>query len=212
LAAFGDYAPELLAFFTERGGDYFRVSNKRGAVDFFRGMVMAAKAGHVKMLGLATVFFSYIASDFNVTASCFKPVPLVADVLDIDVEQVPPEEVTAHGAEEWKVTFHCALRSSEEVRFDVVWRVTYLSSLDKLVVQPDYQHLVLTQRGKPVTAKLDELRIPKPTAYDVPPPPPPRRRKHKRPEAAAGEDKELEEIDKELMRELGIGPEEVGVP
>ena len=28
----------------------------------------------------------------------------------------------------------------------------------------------------------------------------------------AGEDKELEEIDKELMRELGIDPEEVGVP
>ena len=211
MAAFGDYAPELLVFFTERGGDYFRLSNRRNAMEFFKGMVMAAKAGHVKMLGLAVAFFSFIASDFNVAASCFKPVPLVADVVDIDVEQVPPEEVTAHGAEEWKVTFHCALRSGEEVRFDVVWRVTYLSSLDKLVVQPDYQHLVLTQRGKPVAAKLEELRIPKPTAYDVPLPPPLRRRKPRKPEAA-GEDKELEEIDKELMRELGIGPEEVGVP
>ena len=193
-----DYVQELLTLFFDRGGDFIRHSDKKTAMKFFIGVVEAVKAGYRRLLGVAVTVFSLFASDFNTTAACFKPIPAIADVEDIDVVEVPRDEVTAHGAEEWVVTFRCALRGVEE-RFDVAWRVTYFPSLDKLLVQPDYRFLIAAQHGREVKVTPSEVGFPEPAFAREQQQPRRRRRPRELPER-----EELRKVEEDVARELGL--------
>jgi len=161
--AFTPNISKLMPLYINTGGNVLKMTDKKTHIEFLKQMVRNFRAGDVKQVGFAVYLLSMMASNYDPDAVSFSPVPAPAVVEDFDVIDVDPKTgvKTVNDADEYKVVFRCRY---DKFRFDVVWRLIYFPSLDRIVVQPDLETAIRTVYG-------DREKIPAkaPSQFPLPP-------------------------------------------
>ncbi|MEM3549253.1 MAG: hypothetical protein QXJ23_09650 [Thermofilum sp.] len=161
--AFTPNISNMMPLYINTGGNVLKMTDKRSHIEYLKQMARNFKAGDLKQLGFAVYLLSLMASNYNPDNVAFSPVPAPAIVEDFDVIDVDPKTgvKTVNDAEEYKVIFRCRY---DKYRFDIVWRLIYFPSLDRVVVEPDLETAIKIVYG-------DKEKIPSkaPSQFPLPP-------------------------------------------
>ena len=198
--AFTPNISKLMPLYINTGGNVLKMTDKKSHIEYLKQMARNFKAGDVKQVGFAVYLLSMMASNYDPEAVSFSPVPAPAIVEDFDVIDVDPKTgvKTVSDAEEFKVVFRCRY---DKFRFDVVWRLIYFPSLDRVVVEPDLETAIKTVYG-------DREKIPSKAPDQFPLPPVVVNRRKRQPLSL----KELENGETVEGEEMLIEEEEIEAP
>jgi hypothetical protein len=192
--AFTPNISKLTALYINTGGNVLRMTERKAHIEFLRQMARNLKAGDTRQVGFAVLLVSLMASNYDFDDVAFSPVPAPAVVEGFDVVDVDPKSgvKTVDYADEYKVIFHCRY---DRYSFDVVWRLIYFPSLDRVVVMPDIEAAVKTAYGE-----REKVPSKAPDQFPLPPVVVARRRRQPLPpKVLAG--KEAEEEEEPVLEE-----------
>jgi len=161
--AFTPNFANMIPLYINTGGNVLKMTDKRSHIEYLKQMVRNFKAGDTKQLGFIVYWLSMLASNYNPENVAFSPIPAPAIVEDVDVKDVDPKTgvKTVNDAEEFLVIFHCRY---DKFHFDIVWRLIYFPSIDRVVVEPDLETAIKMVYG-------DKEKIPSKAQNQFPLPP-----------------------------------------
>ncbi|MCI4408549.1 MAG: hypothetical protein JHC26_05615 [Thermofilum sp.] len=200
--AFTPNIVNMMPLYINTGGNVLKMTDKRSHIEYLKQMVRNFKAGDLKQLGFIIYFLSMMASNYNPENVSFSPVPAPAIVEDVDVIDVDPKTgvKTVNDAEEFLVIFRCRY---DKFRFDIVWRLIYFPSVDRVVVEPDLVTAIKMVYG-------DKEKIPSKAPNQFPLPPVVVNRRRRQP--ISPKELQNEETEEEEEEESPVEEEELEAP